>query len=479
MRKIVSLAAAAAALALASGATASDPGGGAISDDPAGHQDSPLFDGAGVSQVEAFLGSQASAERSDQRARNISLVGALKLDPFDLGVHGDVAGYKNLAFVGKWRGACPGTGVDIIDISRPAHPVKIADTRDYADTSMEDMQAMHIGTRDVLAIGLQDCGASETEGTVGLELYDITNPRTPQFLSLFNGEDFPQVFATPTDETHGHVHELDLTKTPRGGALALLSSPDLEALTSDENGVNGVGDVLIVDITDPANPSLAGEWGVLDDPRLGVDYYLEARQGGDARTLGHSVRANKNGTRAYVSYWDGGYIVLEISDPAHPTMLGHTTYPPGVEGNAHSVDEARGGNVLVAADEDFTPFHTVFNITNGPNAGEYPGQEGDFTVPIATLPDRSMNGSTTFIGLACPGDPAPPPAPEDGNPLTDEIAVAMRGICFFQEKAAAAEAAGYDGFVVMNDAARGDALVLMGGSGATPVPELPGIFVGH
>jgi hypothetical protein len=269
-------------------------------------------------------------------------------------------------------GALPATGVDIIDISRPARPVKIADTLDYPDTSMEDMQAIQIGDRDILGIGLQDCGLSDTEGTVGLELYDITDPRNPQFLSLFNGADFPQIFATPSDETHGHVHELDLTATPSGRTLALLSSPDSEAITSDENGANGAGDILIVDITNPEAPFLAGEWGALDDPALGVPYYLSVLSGGDARTLGHSVRANADGTRAYASYWDGGFITLDISDPSNPMLLGHTTYPPGAEGNAHSVDDARGGNLLVAADEDFSPFATVFNITTGPNAGEYP-----------------------------------------------------------------------------------------------------------
>jgi PA domain/LVIVD repeat len=242
--------------------------------------------------------------------------------------------------------------------------------------------------------------------------------------------------------------------------------------------VNGAGDILIVDITNPEAPSLAGEWGVLDDPALGVPYYLSVLSGGDARTLGHSVRANADGTRAYASYWDGGFITLDISDPSNPTLLGHTTYPPGAEGNAHFVDDARGGNLLVAADEDFSPFATVFNITTGPNAGEYPAVEGAFTRPIAELDDKAMNGGTTYIGLACPGDPVPP-APEDGDPLTDEIAVALRGVCFFQDKATAAEAAGYDGFIVMNDEARGDALVLMGGSGAVPVPDLPGFFVGH
>ncbi len=173
-------------------------------------------------------------------------MGSLRLDPFNLAAHGDVAGYKKLAFIGKWREECPGTGVDIIDISRPSRPVKIADTRDYADTSMEDMQAIRIGRRDILAIGLQDCGNSATAGTVGLELYDITNPRNPQFLSIFNGEDIPGLMAD-----HGHVHEFDLVKRRDGRVLAALASPDSEAITSDDQGLNGIGDLLIVDITEP------------------------------------------------------------------------------------------------------------------------------------------------------------------------------------------------------------------------------------
>jgi hypothetical protein len=453
-------------------AAAGNPGGG-VTDDPSEQHSDVLFNGAGLSSVEPFLGGQDPASRAERSARDLSLVGALKLDPFNLGVHGDVAGWKNLAFVGKWREACPGTGVDIIDITRPRMPVKIADTLDYADTSMEDMQVMKIRGRDILGVGLQDCGNSDTEGTVGLELYDITDPSNPQFLSLFNGEDFGM------EAEHGHVHEFDLTRTPDGRTLALLASPDLEALTSNPPLFDdGIGDLLIVDITDPSNPTLLSHWGVLQEPALGLDVYLSVLAGGDPRTLDHSVRANKDGTLAYVSYWDAGFIILDISDPADPVFLGRTEYAPGEEGNAHSVDESPNGQFLAAADEDFSPFETVFSITSGPNAGEYPALEGAFTRPIASLDDRSMNGSTTYIGLACPGDTVPA-APEDGDPLTDETAVALRGVCFFQDKASAAEAAGYDAFIVMNDEARGDELVLMGGSGAVPVPNLPGVFVGH
>jgi hypothetical protein len=84
----------------------------------------------GNSTVEPFLGDQRQGQRRGRRSDDVDLVGALRLEPFNLGVHGDVAGYKDLAFVGKWREACPCTGVNIIDISNPREPVKIADTRD-------------------------------------------------------------------------------------------------------------------------------------------------------------------------------------------------------------------------------------------------------------------------------------------------------------------------------------------------------------
>ena len=194
---------------------------GVVTDDPSGQEDDGLgLNGAGISHVEAFLGGQAPATRAERRAKNLQLVGALKLDPFNAGVHGDVAAYKNLAFVGKWREACPGTGVDIIDISRPSAPVKIADTVDAQDTSMEDMEVIEIGGRPVLGTGLQDCHNDDPgPGKSGLELYDISNPRAPQLLSFFDVDQFN------ADVTG--VHELDLTLTPDGRALALLTVPNL------------------------------------------------------------------------------------------------------------------------------------------------------------------------------------------------------------------------------------------------------------
>src|SRR5712691_4928902 len=102
--------------------------GGPVTDDPSQLSDQVGgLDGLGLANVEQTLGNQPPASVSQNKSRNVTLVGSLKLAPFNEGVHADVAGYKNLAFIGKWRGACPGTGVDIIDISNPAVPAKLSD----------------------------------------------------------------------------------------------------------------------------------------------------------------------------------------------------------------------------------------------------------------------------------------------------------------------------------------------------------------
>jgi hypothetical protein len=459
MRLRVVLIAVFAMLALAATAGADPDPGGIVTDDPAEQHDPALgLDGSGISSVERYLGNQAPANPNSRKSRNVSLVGALQLSPFNQGVHGDVAGYKNLAFVGKWRGACPGTGVDIIDISNPAKPVKLADTSDYADTSMEDMQAFRVGSRDYLAVGMQDCGNDPTPGVgrSGLEIYDISNPANPQFVSFYNVDQFADVTG---------VHELDVATIPDGRTLAALSVPDLEAITSDANGFNGTGDLLLLDISNPANPTLLSEYGVLDDPAFGLNFYLSVRQGGDARTLLHSPRFNDAGTRLYLSYWDAGVIILDIANPANPTALGRTAYAAGQEGNAHSTADARNGTLLIQADEDFSPFHLEFNVTAPASiAGQYPAVEGTFTKPIVELPNKTMSGDVVHVGRGCP--PGTPGLPAGDPYLADpsgKIALIERGVCRFDNKIAWAQQNGAIGAIVYNNAAGGEALVLMGG----------------
>lgn len=421
---------------------------------------------------------RAAAKAAPAAQVDIELLGSLALAPGGVEAHADVAGYsrvvrplgeeavrQNFAFIGKWRQSCPGTGVDLIDITRPRFPVKLSDTADHPNTSMEDMQAMRIGERDVMVTGLQDCALpGQPPGATGLEVHDITNPAAPEVLSFF-----------PT--TPGGVHELDLTRTPDGRVLALLAVPDLEALTADEDARGGTGDMIVVDLTNPARPVQIAEYGILDDSRFGLEGYLDVAQGGDARAYLHSVRANADGTRAYLSYWDAGVITLDISNPEQPRVLGRTDYQPGEEGNAHSVDEARGGNVLVQADEDFSPFELAFE--SSAFEGARSAVEAQFSPPLAELAGRRLAGEVVSVGRGCPANSFPTlPGGAADNPEDSysadprgKIALIERGGCAFTVKAARAVQAGAIGVVIYNSTQFGDALALPGGASPVALPD--------
>ena len=386
----------------------------------------------------------------------LNLIGALKLDPAGTDAHADVAVYRNLAFVGEWSGPCPGNGVDVIDISHPSTPELLGHTPQHADTSMEVMRPLRIGRRDVLAIGLQDCRKDPRPGIAkaGLELVDITDPRSPSQLSFFDVDAFgPQVVG---------VHELDVMRTRGGRSLALLAAPGLEAATADGGGHGGKGDLLIVDISDPAHPVLTGSWGVLGDPALGLAFYRGVRRGNDARTLLHSVRAGRDGTVAYLSYWDAGVIVLDISDPSRPAYLGRTTYPPEAEGNAHSVAEVAGGRLIVQADEVLDPYE--LRLTASAFAGDRSAAQGTFTRPLGSGTDQPMSGTVAFLGRGCASDPyAADPS--------GKIALVERGVCRFDEKVARAQQAGATGVIIFDDQANADEIGQMDGNRHVLLPN--------
>ena len=391
-------------------------------------------------------------------AHNMSLVGALRLDPFNVGIHADVAAYQNLAFVGKWKGDCPGTGVDVIDISNPATPAKISTTTAHPNTSMEDMKAIRIGDRDVLAIGLQDCGRGREPGQGGLELADITDPTKPRTLSFF-------------DTRPGGVHELDVTHTPSGRVLALLAIPFLEIDTSDDGSWRGLGDLLIVDITDPEKPALIAEWGVLDEPALGPEIYFLSRRGGSDYTYGHSARASQDGTRVYVSYWDAGVSLLDISDPSRPIFLGRTAYGPDDDGDAHSVAEAHDGTLLVQADEDISPFEYV--LTSSALADRARTSLATFGPSITSLPGRALAGEIVYLGDGCPAGSIPAGGAEDpylASPA-GKIALVEAGRCPYDHQVARAQLAGAIGVLVFRDSARGEHTFAPPGRGRVTLPD--------
>jgi hypothetical protein len=358
----------------------------------------------------------------------------------------DLTAFGNYAYLARWGGAdCAGPegggpdgGVYVIDISDPANPREVGFIRTHQDTLVgEGMQVVHVTTPeftgDVLVMNHEGCGKNYK---AGVSLWDVTDPLHPKKLSEHFG-DFT------VDDQPNRPHDANQTHSAflwDAGDKAYLVATDDEEVT----------DVDIFDVTDPKHPVLIGEFDLnefdLRQPDLGlVDSFL------------HDMVVKQIGGRfiMLLSYWDGGYVLLDVTDPANPVFLGDSDFTnpdpellaqTGVEltpeGNAHQAEFTADNRFVIGTDEDFAPYRLAVSTDDG---GEFRASIGtNTTVEEAT----GISGTTVFVGRACPGDPAVPPAPDLPG---DEIAVVERGVCFFTEKVAAVLAAGgYEAVVIMN-----------------------------
>jgi hypothetical protein len=358
----------------------------------------------------------------------------------------DVTAFGNYAYLARFGGAdCAGPegggpdgGVYVIDISDPANPREVGFIRTHQDTLVgEGMQVVHVTTPeftgDVLVLNHEGCGKNYK---AGVSLWDVTDPLHPKKLSEHFG-DFT------VDDQPNRPHDANQTHSAflwDAGDKAYLVATDDEEVT----------DVDIFDVTDPKKPVLIGEFNLnefnISQPELGlVDSFL------------HDMVVKQIGGRfiMLLSYWDGGYVLLDVTDPANPVFLGDSEFnnpdpelleQTGValtpEGNAHQAEFTADNRFVIGTDEDFAPYRLAVSTDDG---GEFRASIGtNTTVEEAT----GIEGTTVFVGRACPGDPAVPPAPDLPG---DEIAVVERGVCLFTEKVAAVLAAGgYEAVVIMN-----------------------------
>jgi len=317
---------------------------GAAGDDPAGSVGEERFS---VPAATAALGSSSAggAGGAGGSASNMELVG--HFDPGVESLSADVWVHDGFAYLGSPNRGCTGHGARILDVSDPTNPVHTSTVAETAGSSAEDIVVRKVRTPffrgDLLAVGIQDCvGTREAENS-GFNLYDVSDPTNPVWLSFF-GTSVEGFVGGPAG-----VHELDMIE--RGNRVyALLAVPNSETRHPEQQG-----DFRIVEITDPQHPVQLAHWGV--GAQLGLD--PATGQGCSRTRFNHSVSSNRAGTLAYLSYWDAGMITLDIRDPANPVFLGRTVYPSDADGDTHSVHVTRGGTLALVQDEDF-----CFNVPN-------------------------------------------------------------------------------------------------------------------
>ena len=298
-------------------------------------------------------------------SENVELVGKLRLTSFE----GDISDVSALqtadgrwfAYVGDWGAHCPTGGVHVVDITDPANPTRAGflNSGGFGYVT-EGLQALHVDTAaftgDILVVSNEWCRTSGNPRNMpgGITIWDITEPTEPKQLVRAFG-DF-DLFGNRANESHS--------------VIAWDVGDNVYAAAIDNN--EAFDDVDIFDITDPRNPVLLSETGLFD---LNVDPPV-ARWPAEFEAFGQEptshdfdVLQKPDGTwHLMVSYWDAGWVDLDVTDPANPTFVEDSTYAEcdqvvqeatgeclQPEGNAHQGEWNADGSLFIGTDEDFSP----------------------------------------------------------------------------------------------------------------------------
>ena len=369
---------------------------------------------------------------------NVKLVG--KLDLFaaaeEPGRVADVSAIGNYAYLAMFREPdCDRGGIQVVDISNPAAPKAAGYIPSHLGTyAGEGSQVVTLDTAffkgDLLVYQNEICSANGN-GVGGVSLVDVTNPAQPKKLVEGAGD------VTVAGKSQTHSNEVHSAFAWQDDANAYV------VLVDDEEET----DVDILDITNPSKPKLISE----------TDLTAQTSQSGPTRPHGdavffHDVVVKEIGARQIMlaSYWDGGYAMLDVSDPAHPHFIADTDFAAAdpvrleygqvitPEGNAHQAEFTRDNQFFIATDEDFNPYRVTATMGDGT---EFTAVQGSDVPQIDA--DTTLSGDTRAVGLACDAASIPAPA---GNP----IAVIERGVCDFTVKVQLVQAAGYTGAIVFN-----------------------------
>lgn len=237
------------------------------------------------------------------------LVGHSDLDGFGDGMqvmpHGDVLYVAHFGPSGK--------GTSILDISDPTAPAVIRQWDAPVGSHTHKVQIA-----DGLLLVNHELFRSEGPAPVGMALYDLEDPREPRKVGFFD---------TGGRGVHRIVYE--------GGDLAYISATP--------PGYSG-RIWMIVDVSDPARPTEVGRWWWPGMWEAGGES-MEAPPGEE--WLVHHAMVHED--RAYLGFWDGGMVIIDISDRTRPTTISRLGWDEG--GHTHTCLPLPERGLVVVTDE--------------------------------------------------------------------------------------------------------------------------------
>ena len=264
----------------------------------------------------------------------------------------DVSAKGNYAYLTMfYEPTCGRGGVQIVDIADPAKPAMKGYIPSHTDTfSGEGSQVISMNTPsfkgDLLVYQNEWCPGT-TNGVGGISLVDVRNPSSPKKLvegaGDFTKKDGTQSKGVPQTRAN-QTHSAFAWTNKETGKVYVVLVDDMEEL-----------DVDILDITNPSKPKLVSETNLDQFAQTGA-----TRPHGDS-VFSHDMIVKRIGNRdvMLMSYWDGGYVTLDVTDPATPKPLSDTDFAAAdparaergqtitPEGNGHQAEFTARQQVLL------------------------------------------------------------------------------------------------------------------------------------
>jgi hypothetical protein len=400
------------------------------------------------------------------QVKNVKRISRLRVTDLEGGI-ADVAYYKGYAYLNKWSPHCPDAGTVVVDVRDPSTPKEVAYLPAGAhDYTTEGAHAFTMNTSrfagDVYVVSHESC---DDLGKGGISLWDVSDPKDPWPLARHFGDD------TLTDGTYRHDSHSAMGWSD--GKKAYVVAVDNLGLTESALGLGG--DVDIFDITDPGQPVQIADFSLTYPAGLLEEAQAPVANGANSNHHDMWVRKidrDNDGDKEWtlmLSYWDSGWIMMDISDPANPSYIDDSDYPEvddetahleggpfTPEGNAHQGDWNHNAKLWLGTDEDFAPYRAQFTTNDDPPA-TFDGSEFSWTPKVSeAYEDGQVKGPVVYGGEACDdpttADPATDSIPNAADYNTTEdrelILVVSRGTCFFSHKVHNAQNNGWDAVIV-------------------------------
>lgn len=414
----------------------------------------------------------------------------------------DVWALDGYAYLGTFNSPCGdgtgenGSGVRIFNVSNPSKVTPAGVIPSVAGSRINDVKVAHMNSGTILVHSNEACAG----GPGGFEVYEVSDPTNPVHLAHVQVDDSNAVLREGFGIVDVGVHNLFLFTQGNRDYVALQAEGEF-------------GSFQIYELTDPRNPAFVSAWGAEElctlsfcssdpqnesDPDVILDTifgWMRTGYGNSQNKYLHDMTVSADGTKAYLSNWDAGLVLLDISDPSDPTVISVALDPPNGsldgEVNSHAAWPSEDGKIVVETEEDFNAWvsalplssftfqelatntipgvgistlagddfeanQTGNNVTvtatsvivnSGPLAGNvYPAREGAGNQP--KIADTGpISGEAIWIGQACNGDTILNESVFEAG----DVAVVRRGACFFSEKLANAAELGASAIIVANN----------------------------